>query len=62
MRLWNSMVLESYGMGPSNLWFVVIRRRSGFQVLPGLEKWVRNPMTLAPAFDETLPGMGSSLP
>lgn len=38
MRLWNSMVLESYGMGPSNLWFVVIRRRSGFQVLPGLEK------------------------
>ena len=38
MRLWNSVVLESYGMGPSNLWLVVIRRSSGFQGLPGLEK------------------------
>ena len=29
---------KSYGMGPSGLWFAVIRRSSGFQGLLGLEK------------------------
>lgn len=37
-QLWNTMALESYGMGPSGLWFAVIRRSSGFQGLLGLEK------------------------
>ena len=29
---------KSYGMGPSGLWFAMIRRSSGFQGLLGLEK------------------------
>lgn len=37
-QLCNTMALESYGMGPSGLWFAVIRRSSGFQGLLELEK------------------------